>query len=55
MSLLTSWAAFTAENGLPDLYCRFNFNAWGTPVAVTGKAWLATGAGQFLISLNWAF
>jgi hypothetical protein len=39
MSLLISWAAFTAENGLPDLYCRFNFNAWGTPVAVTGKAW----------------
>ena len=39
MSLLISWAAFTAESGLPDLYCRFNVDAWGTPVAVTGKAW----------------
>ena len=37
MSLPTSWAAFTADNGLPDLYCRFNLDAWGTPVAVTGR------------------
>ncbi|WP_157213004.1 hypothetical protein [Pseudomonas sp. M47T1] len=55
MSLLTSWLAFTSENGLPDLYCRFNVDAWGTPVAVTGKAWLTTGASELLISLNWAF
>jgi hypothetical protein len=43
------------DNGLPDLYCRFSVEAWGTPVAVTGKAWIATGAGQLVISLNWAF
>lgn len=55
MSLLTSWAALTADNGLPNLFCRFHIDAWGIPVAVTGKAWLATGAGQLLISLNWEF
>ena len=55
MSLFTSWAAFTAENGLPDLYCKFHLDAWGTPVVLTGKAWLATNADQFLISLQWAF
>lgn len=55
MSLLTSWLAFTDDNGLPDLYCRFVLNLWDTPVTVTGKAWVATNANEIMMTFHWVY
>jgi hypothetical protein len=55
MSLLTSWAAFTAENGLPDLYFKASLLMGRTPVSLTAKAWIADQASRVMFTAHWAF